>query len=320
MSAGSLLRDRLVADVGGTNTRLALYHAASREITDLRVYRNREFPGLESIIDAWLQDHPAQRPADFCIAVAAPPADDLIRMSNIDWAFSCSDLAQRFGFGRVRWLNDFEANAHALPHLGETGRVSLYPGAARDGGTLAVMGPGTGLGGATLERVNDQFRATTCEPGHMGLSPATEEELALFARLLPDYGEIHVERLVSGPGILLLYRTLAELRGDAPVLASPDKVSRAALADRDELALAALRTFCALLGSACGDFILANGAYGGLYLAGGILPGMLDFLRESSFHQRFCDKGAMQRHLQAVPVYGIIEPQPGLVGAAHAPV
>jgi glucokinase len=154
----------------------------------------------------------------------------------------------------------------------------------------------------------------------MGLSPGTEEELALFARLLPSCGEIYVERLVSGPGILLLYRTLAELRGQAPLLATPDEVSSAALSDRDELAMAALGTFCALLGSTCGDFILANGAYGGLYLAGGILPSMLDFLRQSGFHQRFCDKGAMRHHLQAVPVYAITEPQPGLLGAAHAPI
>ena len=81
-----------------------------------------------------------------------------------------------------------------------------------------------------------------------------------------------------------------------------------------------LRTFCALLGSVSGDFVLANGAYGGLYLAGGIVPRMIPFLRSSAFAQRFREKGAMTEHLNAVPLYVITTAQPGLIGAAHAPL
>ena len=320
MTADRLERQRLVADVGGTNTRLALFDTQSQEFSDLRVYRNSEYSGLEEIMESWLQDLTTRAPDACCIAVAAPPSDDLVRMSNINWAFSCRDLADRFGFDRVNWLNDFQANAYSLPYLQDADRTVLHQGKARAGGKLAVMGPGTGLGGATLEQVKGQRIATTCEPGHMGLAPGTTEELKLFAQLLPRYGELHAERLVSGPGLLLLYQSLAESSGQAALARTPDQISRAALRDQDHLSREALGMFCALLGSACGDFVLANGAYGGLYLAGGILPAMLDFLRQSTFHQRFCNKGAMHHHLQEVPVYAVTASQPGLLGAAHAPL
>ena len=184
-------------------------------------------------MESWLQDLTTRAPDACCIAVAAPPSDDLVRMSNINWAFSCRDLADRFGFDRVNWLNDFQANAYSLPYLQDADRTVLHQGKARAGGKLAVMGPGTGLGGATLEQVKGQRIATTCEPGHMGLAPGTTEELKLFAQLLPRYGELHAERLVSGPGLLLLYQSLAESSGQAALARTPDQISRAALRDQD---------------------------------------------------------------------------------------
>ena len=318
MTADVSTAPRLVADIGGTNTRLALHSTESGDFTELRLYRNRDYAGPGDIIASWLGEHSGPTPRNCCIAVAAPPGDDLVKMSNIDWVFSCRELAERFGFERMKRLNDFEANAYALPHLGEGDYTVLHAGDARANHKLAVMGPGTGLGGATLERLNGQPTATSCEPGHTGLSPASQEELEIFSRLLPE-GEIYTERLVSGPGLILLYQLLADIRQLEQAATSPDQVSALALEQQDDLGVAAMDIFCGLLGSACGDFVLDNGAYGGLYLAGGILPRMVDFLRASSFHRRFCDKGAMRAQLQRVPIYLITEPQPGLLGAAHAP-
>lgn len=310
---------RVVVDLGGTNARVALFDPSCNEYRALRSFTNRDYDSLGDILTTWLQALNEPAPAICCIAAAAPPAKDQVDMINIDWSFSCADLARQCGFERAAWLNDFQANACALPHLEPDQQETLRDGESRSGQALTVMGPGTGLGGAVLEWVNGQPRARACEPGHMGLSPGTDEELEIFARLMPRYGEIDAERLVSGSGLLLIYQSLAQIHDREAAIQSPAGVSSAALAG-DELSVMALDTFCALLGSACGDFVLANGAYGGMYLAGGIIPRILEHLRGSDFLQRFSAKGDLSEILQAVPVYAVTAAQPGLIGAAHAPL
>ncbi len=306
--------------MGGTNTRIALYDPANDEYRALNTYRNQDYSDLEQVLTHWLNALKETHPLVCCIAAAAPPSTDRVNMLNIGWSFSCAELARQFGFIQASWLNDFQANAYALPYLQDHERVLLRHGSGQTGDTLATMGPGTGLGGACLTSLNGVAHAKDCEPGHMGLSPANALEMEIFSMLVPRFGEIHAERLVSGPGLLLLYLTLAEIRGEAPTAQSPAQVSTLALQGEDSLAVQALQTFCALLGSACGDFVLANGAYGGLYLAGGIVPQLQGFLSASTFTGRFREKGAMGAHLEAVPLYVITAPQPGLIGAAHAPI
>ena len=165
---------RVVADVGGTNTRLALFDPSRNEIRALSTYINREFALLEDIFTHWLDNLGEQPPTACCIAVAAPPSDDQVTMSNMDWSFSCSELATRFGFRQLRRLNDFEANAYALPYLASGDSLELYPGHPVAGGRLATLGPGTGLGGAFLTSLDGSLQSFACEPGHMGLAPGTD--------------------------------------------------------------------------------------------------------------------------------------------------
>ncbi|GAB3285183.1 glucokinase [Parahaliea aestuarii] len=314
------LATRLVADIGGTNSRLALYDSARDEFRALRTYINRDYAEFEDVVADWMQRLDEAPPAQACIAVAAPLEGDHITMVNMDWSFSRSGLAERFQLQASGWINDFESNAYSLPFLGEQDRKVIYPGRPGACQRLAVVGPGTGLGGATVEPVRGAYHATPCEPGHMGLSPQSEEELALFRLLLTRHRDIFAELLISGPGLQRLYQTLAELRGEQASASSPAEVTRRALAGEEALCSDALGHFCALLGSACGDFVLATGSYGGLYLAGGIAPRIADFLMQSRFMVRFQQKGAMDNHLGTVPVLLITTPQPGLIGAAHAPL
>ncbi|MEH6633886.1 MAG: glucokinase [Halioglobus sp.] len=311
---------RLVADVGGTNSRLALFDPVADELRAVHTYINRDYQRFEDVVATWIGSLCEPAPTTCCIAVAAPPADDLISMANMDWAFSCRELAARFGFTQLKPINDFQGNAYALAHLGKDDLVVLHAGRTPKNGKRATVGPGTGLGGSTLEIVAGRAMACACEPGHMGLAPATAIELELFRVLLPHHGEIHAELLVSGPGLLRLYQGLAAVHGTAPEQLTPEEISRRALQGQDELCTQSLTIFCALLGSVCGDFVLANGAYSGLYLAGGIVPQMIPFLHASNFAQRFRDKGAMTSHLNAVPLYAITAAYPALIGAAHAPL
>ena len=311
---------RLVADVGGTNTRLALFDPVADELQAVSSYENRDYRRFEDIIARWLQTLAQPAPTTCCIAVAAPPGDDRVTMINMDWSFSCRELARRFGFTQLGCINDFQGNAYALPHLDQADREQLHAGHSDAAGKLATMGPGTGLGGATLEVVRGTPVACACEPGHMGLAPATALELEIMRLLLPLHGEVHAELLVSGPGLQRLYLALAEIRGNSVDQLTPAEISGRALQGQDELCVLTLDIFCALLGSVCGDFVLASGAYGGLYLAGGIIPRMIPFLRASSFVQRFQVKGAMGDQLAGVPLYVITTAQPGLIGATYAPL
>jgi glucokinase len=320
VSASASSDNRLVADIGGTNSRLALYDPAANELRSLHSFTNRDYGRFEDILDEWLQGLPETRPASACLAIAAPPFGDQVKMLNIDWSFSLGELARRFGFYRIRGINDFEGNAYALPHLGGRDLVTLRAGEPGDNATLATVGPGTGLGGATLRPGGGRPTASASEPGHMGLAPATPLELALFEYLQPRYGEVYAELLVSGPGLRRLYDALAAIRGEEASALSPEDISARAQSGQCELCSLALNTFCALLGSVCGDFVLANGAYGGLYLAGGFLPGMIGFLEASPFASRFSTKGKMAPHLGRVPLHVITCATLGLRGAAHAPL
>ena len=311
---------RLVADVGGTNCRVGLFNETSNTIGCIAEYRNRDYSCLEDVIGHWLAGLDAPAPTRGCIAAAAPPSGDRVNMINMGWSFSCRELANRFGLEQFLWLNDFQANAHALPHLGSDMLEPVCTGNPGEHRTLATVGPGTGLGGATLHWFDGIPVAGDGEPGHTGLSPATQLEIEIFKLLLQDHGDIYTELLVSGAGLARLYQAIAQLKGTRPEQLPPPEISRRALSAEDPLCVSALETFCALLGSACGDFILANGAYGGLFIAGGIVPRMTGFLQRSEFLSRMRAKGAMSQFLESVPVNIVTEPYPGLIGAAHAPL
>ncbi|MEP6389574.1 MAG: glucokinase [Halioglobus sp.] len=316
MSSSSITH-RLVADVGGTNTRVALFDEQSLTLQAVATYSNEDYDSFESVITHWLSQLESSPPARACIAVAAPPSGDRVSMINQDWSFSVTDVARTFGFEQLRWINDFEANAYALPHLGDDDLVSISH-RGTTGERLATVGPGTGLGGATIARLNGIDHVQSGEPGFMSLAPRSDYELTLFNLIREKHPDIYAELLISGPGLMRLYRYVCQLENADSIVDTPGEVSAHAIADDNAQCRAALDIFCALLGEVCGNFVLANGAYGGLFLAGGILPRMIPFLKQSTFYQRFTGRKAMQEHLQAVPVHVITCPYPGLIGATHA--
>ncbi len=312
--------NRLVADIGGTNTRLALFDPVANEFRWLSSYVNRDYGRPEDIIHTWLDAMQEPQPEACCLAVAAPPFDDQVTMLNIDWSFSCREVSERFELSTLRCINDFEANAYALPYLSNHELTNLQSGKRNVASKLATIGAGTGLGGATLSRAGGATIASTSEPGHMSLAPATDIELEVFRYLLQKYGDIYAELLLSGPGLQRLYQSLADIQDQDLPLLPPEVISAQALAGHCELCTRTLDTFCALLGSISGDYVLANGAYGGLYLAGGFLSDIAPFLQRSTFVRRFQSKGKMRDHLADVPLYLINSPITGLLGAAHAPL
>jgi len=217
----------------------------------------------------------------------------------------------------VALLNDFEALGYALDDVRDTDSLLLCgPGAAGDGPAL-VVGPGTGLGAAIRLTSPAGVRVLASEAGQMDFAPGNAREREVLAYLAPSGDYVPYERILSGPGLLTLYTTLCGLRGQPPRFTTPEAVTAAACTGSNSDAVETVGVFCAALGSFVGNLAMAFMADGGVYLAGGILPGMRKLLQDSRFAQRFLDKGGMREFLQRVPVRLIEHGRHGVMGAAH---
>jgi len=220
------------------------------------------------------------------------------------------------GLQRVHIVNDFEAVAYAAAQVDASGVLHLCgPETAPRGPTL-VVGPGTGLGAALWIPTANGPVVLATEAGQPTLAASTELEMAIVRHMQRDRAHVSIEHALSGPGLMNLYRAICALQGQAPALASPDAVTAAAMTGTDPLARQALDVFCGLLGSTIGDMALFYGAHGGVYLAGGILPQIREYLRTSTFVERYLQKGPMGEALARIPVKVVEHGQLGVIGAA----
>lgn len=322
-------RPVLAADIGGTKTHIALFRRGRTRPVPLRIetYASRDAKGLESLLSHFLKNHP-QRVDAAVFGMAGPVHNGRCRVTNLPWEADETRLARRFGFRRVRVVNDLVAAAQSIPHLHSRELLSLNRARAARNETVAVVAPGTGLGQALLVFADGRPRAMPSEGGHADLVPAMPEHLDLWRVLHLEFGHVSAERAVSGAGTLNLYRWLR----DSGRFREPAWLARAiregdpareitlgALERRDPLCTATLRHFAALLGALCGNFALHCMARGGVYLGGGVPPRILPFLREGSFLRAFYDKGRFRTVMQKIPVRVILNERAALLGAAvHA--
>ncbi len=307
----------LVGDVGGANARLALVDDAGH-IRFPQTYACRDHASLTAVIAAYLKSvDNRQRPTRAAIAVAGPVVDGEIEFTNLDWRVSEGELLSTFELEAVSLLNDFAAQALAAPRLDAESLRRIGP--KRFGSEYApivVLGAGAGFGVAALARSERGETPIPTEGGHAGFAPADDLEAEHWKRLRARHGRVSVERVLSGPGLFDLYRTLAELESRACDHANEQAVFEAANAG-EALANAALDRFCAILGGVAGDFALAFGARGGVYIGGGIAPRIADRLDAGGFRARFEDKGRLSEYVREIPTYLITHPYPALVGAAR---
>jgi glucokinase len=184
-------------------------------------------------------------------------------------------------------------------------------------GTISIIGPGTGLGVAHVWREGADYRVQATEGGHIDFAPLDSIEDAILARLRTRHRRVSVERVVSGPGIVDIYETLASMEGRAITPLDDRTIWTRAMSGEDALAAAAADRFCLSLGSVAGDLALAQGA-SGVVIAGGLGLRIRDQLVRSGFPERFVAKGRFENFMAALPVKLITHPQPGLFGAAAA--
>jgi glucokinase len=302
----------LIADIGGTNSRLALLDRDGR-VAHSGNYRNLDFSALEDVLGRFLASSAAGAPERAALGIAAPLAGEEISMTNIGWRFRRSDIQRITGVRELRLLNDFEALAHALPRLRASDVRQVGGGRAISGATLAVIGPGSGLGVATAAPHGDEWTAVGGEGGHVSLPVFSPEEAAIVAEHGEPDGHCSAERLLCGPGLVRIHGTLTRLAGLAGETLSPGEITSRALRG-DAIAARSFDVFFGWLGTVAGNLALTVGARGGVFVAGGIVPQMLEAIARSPFRERFVAKGSYRAYLEGIPTAVILAENPAFIG------
>ena len=304
---------RLLADVGGTNARFAL-ETASRQFEAVAVLPCSGYATLGAAMKAYLGSIEAAAHAGAirhaAIAIANPVDGDLVQMTNHTWTFSVTALREELDLSTLLVVNDFTALAMALPHLRPSQRTRIGGGAELPGRTIGLVGPGTGLGVSGIIPVGDGWTALASEGGHASFAPGDEIEVAIMQHLWREYGHASAERLLSGPGIELIYRVIA-----GQELAAAD-ITGKALDGTNADCRRTMDTFCGVLGAVAGNVALTLGATGGMYIGGGIVPRLGGLFAESPFRARFETKGRLSSYLQRIPTFLITEQYPAFVGVS----
>lgn len=306
----------LVGDIGGTNSRFGLVEPGSQAVRDVEALKNDSFASLEAAIAQYLENRKVDELAGAAIAVAAPVDRELITLTNRDWTFSAESLRAAARARKLRLLNDYEALALALPHLGP-GDVELVGGQPNsDRLVKIVLGPGTGLGMAALAPLpgGTGWMPLPCEPGHTSLPVETQEEFDWREKMKRPGQTFTAEDAITGGGLYLMYKTL----NAGGRLGSPEEVIRAAIAGSDADAVKTVGQFIVWLARVAGDAAMELQARGGVYLAGGIAPSITGLLRRGPFRQIFEDKGKIADLMQPIPVYVITDRFPAFKGCAAA--
>lgn len=313
----------LAADVGGSKTLVGLFeHASPRpRLTEARTVRTLDYPDVASVLRAAFGGFD-ERIDTVSLGVAGPIVNGEATLTNVPWRVSAREVIAATGVARLRLLNDLEAMAHAVPVLEPHELRTLQAGRPSTTGNAALIAAGTGLGEATLHRVDGQWRPVPSEAGHADFAARTDAELALVAWLRPRFGRADVERVVSGIGLV----QLATFVHGAPscLVTGPfdeeggvARVSEAAAAGSCAKCVTVLDMFVDAYGAEAGNLALRAVATGGLYVGGGIAPKILPLL-ERRFMGPFLDKAPMTHLLADVPVHVILNDRAGLIGAAVA--
>jgi glucokinase len=317
----------LAGDIGGTNTRLALFELEGGLLKPVvvEIFHSREFRSLDLIAQKFIEKH--RLIIDYaCFGVAGPVKSNRSETSNLAWVVDAHQLATELGIKTVELINDLEASAYGIILLEPKDLVVLNEGVSNPGGNVALISAGTGLGEAGLHWDGDHYQPFPSEGGHADFAPRNELEVGLLLHLLKQYGHVSFERVLSGPGLHNIYEFLRDTgRGEEPIWLTEQMrqgdpsavISRAALDGSCELCVQALDLFVSIYGSEAGNLALKLMATGGVYVGGGIAPKIIQKLKNSTFMKAFVSKGRMNLLLGAMPVRVILNENTALLGAAR---
>jgi glucokinase len=306
----------LVADIGATNARFGLV-SPEKVVLQTRTLAVADHPTIADAISTYLAERGAfPMPRQGALAIASAITGDRVAMTNHPWSFSIAGLRSQLGLDRLEVVNDFTALALALPHLSPEHRRQIGGGAPSPGTPLGVLGPGSGLGVSGLIPAGTSWIALAGEGGHATMAPATDRESAVLDGMRRYFDHVSAERVLSGPGLVNLYNTLAALDGTRSRGYTAAQITDPETGATDPLCAETVSLFCAMLGTMAGNLALTLGARGGIYIGGGIIPRMGQRFAQSPFRGRFEAKGRFSEYLAGIPTYVITHPLPAFLGCA----
>jgi glucokinase len=305
----------LVGDIGGTNSRFGLVEPGTTRVAEVAVQKNDNFASLEDSIAAYVKARGVSGLAGAAIAVAGPVEGEVVHLTNRNWSFTRESLRKAAEARQFRLLNDFEALALALPHLDGEDVVQIGGELPQKPAVKIVLGPGTGLGMATLAPLpGGGWMALPGEVGHITLPVVTQQEFDWRERMSKPGVLFESEDAITGGGLLRMYRAATA----SPTLGTPEAVLQAALAGTDTAAVKTLDQFIVWLARVAGDAAMTMQAKGGVYLAGGIAPSIVEKLKTGPFRSIFEEKGRLAFVMRPIPVYVIVDRFPAFKGCAAA--
>ena len=307
----------LAADIGGTKTLLQLSHLDGEIILQQRL-ENDDFADFESLLTAFF----SSVAVDFlpvssaCFAVAAPLSGRLVQLTNRPWIIDSDKLQQQFPIAELCLVNDFAAVGYGIGELEENDLIVLQQGKPEAKSLRAVIGAGTGLGQAILSPLHKSWRVWPTEGGHTDFAAQDIQQQALLNKLFEQFEHVSYERVLSGPGLVMLYQFIAEQEGNNTTLnLTAAQISQSALQKIDPAAVKAMQLFMQIYGAQAGNLALTTLPRAGIFIAGGIAIKNLDLFEQGFFMQSFLAKGRMRGVLEQIPVYLINNPDVGLRGA-----
>jgi len=305
----------VVADIGGTNIRLATVDLATGKMDHLEEYLCDNFPSLDAAFIAYFA-RLSQPVSYLCIGIACPVDNDLVAMTNSDWAFSKHALTNKLALKGLYVINDYTAISLAVPYVTAEDQIKIGSGNIDPKGVKAIFGPGTGLGVSHLLPQGEKWVSLDGEGGHASLAPNTPQQIAVLSYLQTQFGHVSAERVLSGQGLVNIYHALCHLNDQPIVFNTPADITNAGLTEQSPIAAQTLSLFCEMMGGFAGNLALNLQCGGGVYIAGGIVPRFVHFFENSQFRDFFEAKGRMQAYLQTVPTFLITHKNPGLLGAS----
>jgi glucokinase len=302
----------LIGDIGATNARFAsLIGGHLGEVHTSEVAR---FASFEELLKHTLRHHfPGCAFTNALLALAGPIETGRCVLTNTSWVVDPRDLKTTFGFD-VQIVNDFQAVAYALPTLASNDVERIGGGEAKGFAPKAVLGPGSGMGVACLLEAEKNLLVVSSEGGHSTLAGGSDREDCILRAIRERFGHVSCERALSGPGLENIFQAISFFDGRRVTSIDAAEITRRAMMRECAVAHEALSVFCALLGSFAGNVALTFGARGGVYIAGGISPRIVEFLIQSEFRKRFDAKGRFRNYLEQIPCYVIVHPAAAFLG------